>query len=618
MNVQPGETLDRYRVERVLGEGGMATVWKVQHQQLRTMHAMKVLRAAWGATSERLLLEGRVQARLHHPNIVTVTDVVEVFGSPGLVMEFVAGPTLEALMEDSRLSLEEADVLVRGILSGVAAAHAEGLIHRDLKPSNVLLAFTRGGISPKVADFGIARALGSENASDARQTRTGFAMGTPGYMAPEQIRDAKNVDARADIFALGCICYEMVTGRPPFSGKDTFDLFTAVCAGRFAPPASLRPDLPERMERAILGALEVEPEDRIANCDVMLECWTGGVALSKHAARGVELTGLYARCERLAARVEAASVGQTLVGAGNDGLEVSGQTIAPEGTALPALNLGEAHVAVPTRAGPEQPTLAPPTTPPVRRVDPAASSGKLWLAGAFALVGLASFGGTVLWALPRISGAAPPQLSNETTGTIVATQVPVEVQPISATEAVVDDSKSLSPSPEAALQSLPSPSAGPARGEEEAPKRTDVSRPAPIDSPPPSSASGASDTKPTSPADGRATSVAAGSADTDAAGTAASPAAVPAPGPADAPFAAAAPAETLPVTGKVVLSGDAKSVWLQSAAGNVRPGNVPPGTYRIKVFFEGVEPRTVGELTVVAGQTTTLHCQKVLSDCKVQ
>ncbi|MBT3219037.1 MAG: protein kinase, partial [Proteobacteria bacterium] len=139
MELRPGTSIDRYTVESKLGEGGMAKVYRVRHQQLGTSHALKVLTLTSPAIQERLLQEGRVQAQLNHRNIVSVTDVIDVNGASGLIMEFVNGPTLEALIARQRLNFAQVDELAQEIVSAMAEAHKRDLIHRDLKPANIIL-----------------------------------------------------------------------------------------------------------------------------------------------------------------------------------------------------------------------------------------------------------------------------------------------------------------------------------------------------------------------------------------------------------------------------------------------------------------------------------------------
>ena len=270
----PGTVIDdRYVVEDVIGYGGMALVWKVRHRDLGSEHALKVLLTRSPAVRERLVQEGRLQAVLRHPNLVAVTDLVVLDGGdPGLIMEYVQGPSLREILDDGALTLEQADALATGILAGVAEAHRSGLVHRDLKPSNILLEPGNGNYVPKVADFGIAKVLGDDDAGRFR-TRSNTGLGTPHYMAPEQVVNAKDVGQAADIFALGVILYELVTHRRPFEGDSQLAILNAVAEGAYEPPTVARPDLPEAMAKAIEAALRDEPQDRPATVEALAELW---------------------------------------------------------------------------------------------------------------------------------------------------------------------------------------------------------------------------------------------------------------------------------------------------------------------------------------------------------
>lgn len=272
MRLEPGTIVDRYRVEALLGEGGMAAVYRVRHEQLGRSYALKVLKFTHDDVRRRLLQEGRVQATLKHPNIATVNDVVMIGGTPGLVMEFVEGAALETLLADGRLSLRQADHLARGILAGVEAAHQAGLIHRDLKPANILLALDhRDQFVPKITDFGLAKVL--DDAQPKEATRPGVGFGTPAYMAPEQIRDASSVDHRADIFSLGALLYELVTGRRCFPGDDVLDVLNRVAGAEYVPITTYAPDLPQHLVDAIDGALQIHPDDRWQDVRDLVLCW---------------------------------------------------------------------------------------------------------------------------------------------------------------------------------------------------------------------------------------------------------------------------------------------------------------------------------------------------------
>lgn len=269
-----GDIVEKYEIEDLAGTGGTASVYRVRHRQLGTLHALKVLSVTSDAIRERLILEGRLQASLHHLNVVAVTDVIDVSGDPGLILEYIEGPTLEEALAQYSLTVEDAETLFYGILSGVRHAHTHGLVHRDLKPANVLLAVTDQGFVPKVTDFGLAKVLNLD-AESTGTTRTGMAMGTPHYMAPEQIRDARNVDQRSDIFSLGCILYELVVGERAFPGDDTLQVYNRVVGGEYVDPADLVHDLPERVAMAIRGCLEVNPSNRIPDADTVFAVLRG-------------------------------------------------------------------------------------------------------------------------------------------------------------------------------------------------------------------------------------------------------------------------------------------------------------------------------------------------------
>ncbi len=264
MKLDPGRTVDRYVVLEILGAGGTAMVYLVRHNALGTLHALKVLTLHSAAIRDRMLREGKAQAALNHPNVVAVTDVIDIEGQPGLLMEHIVGPSLERALSKYKLTMGDAEILFQGILAGVRAAHGAGLVHRDLKPANVLLQRTQAGFVPKVTDFGLAKLLAAD--PEVAHTRSGIAMGTPSYMAPEQVRDARSVDQRADIWSLGCLLYELVTRRRTFPGDEALAIYNAVTDGSFTPPRQVVSDLPDRVERAIHGCLTVDRNARIPDC----------------------------------------------------------------------------------------------------------------------------------------------------------------------------------------------------------------------------------------------------------------------------------------------------------------------------------------------------------------
>jgi serine/threonine protein kinase len=273
----PGTVVDgRYVVEDELGEGGMAVVYRVRHRTLGTPMALKLLTVSRGSVRDRLLQEGRVQAALRHPNIVAALDTVVMGESIGLVMEYVRGPSLYRLLSEMRLDWNQIDDIARGLFDGISAAHKAGLVHRDLKPDNVLIELAPGRLIPKIADFGLVKLLDTDGESKGR-TRTGTTFGTPEYMAPEQISDVKGVDARADVFSIGVMLFEMVTGTKPFADDDLLELFNKISKGRRPSVAALRPDAPERMVRAIDAALMTDRAARAQTIDEVRARWTEGI-----------------------------------------------------------------------------------------------------------------------------------------------------------------------------------------------------------------------------------------------------------------------------------------------------------------------------------------------------
>ena len=271
MELEPGAVARNYLVDGVVGVGGVATVYRVRHRDLGTVHALKLLRVHGAGVARRLLLEGRSQAAIRHPNIVAVTDTVDLRGETGLVMEYIDGPTLQELLNAGPVAVAEADALARGILAGLVAAHAQGFIHRDLKPGNVLLEIAGGQVVPKIADFGLARVL--DSVPDLHATRAGMTIGTPPYMAPEQIADARRADGRADVFSAGALLYELLSGNRAFEGDDVATVYDAIRAGRYV---ALPVELPERMRRAVASALNPDREHRTRDAATLLAQWVDG------------------------------------------------------------------------------------------------------------------------------------------------------------------------------------------------------------------------------------------------------------------------------------------------------------------------------------------------------
>jgi serine/threonine protein kinase len=256
-----GETLGPYRVLRILGRGGMATVYLARDLRHRRSVALKVLHPdlAHALGPERFLREIEVAANLSHPHILPLHDSGEVAGLLYYVMPYVEGESLrDRLNRETQLPVDEALQLAREVADGLAYAHGQGVVHRDIKPENILLS----GGHALVADFGIARAIGQ--GGSARLTERGMAVGTAAYMSPEQASAASHIDGRSDIYSLGCVLYEMLAGEPPYTGPTA----QAIIAKRFSDPVPamrrVRPTVPERVDRAVTRALAPVPADRFA------------------------------------------------------------------------------------------------------------------------------------------------------------------------------------------------------------------------------------------------------------------------------------------------------------------------------------------------------------------
>ena len=252
----------RYEVDRELGAGGMATVYLARDLRHDRDVAIKVLHPDLGAAlgGDRFLAEIKTTAKLQHPHILSLLDSGDADGSLYYVMPVVSGESLrERLTRERQLPIAEAVRIAREVAGALDYAHRHGIIHRDIKPENILL---HDG-SAIVADFGIALAV--QSASGSRMTQTGLSLGTPQYMSPEQAMGERQIDKRADVYALGAITYEMLTGDPPFTGSSVQAIVARVMTERPTAPHVLRDTIPPHVEQAVLTALEKLPADRFGS-----------------------------------------------------------------------------------------------------------------------------------------------------------------------------------------------------------------------------------------------------------------------------------------------------------------------------------------------------------------
>jgi hypothetical protein len=561
MILHPGQHIDRFVVERALGEGGMATVYRVRHVTLEARYALKILSIPSPAIRDRMLREGRFQATLRHTNIVSVIDVLDIHGMLGLLMEYVEGPSLAEWLAEYRPELREALAVFGGILSAVDMVHARGIIHRDLKPANVLLHLTDEGLYPRVTDFGIAK---SDRFSDI-STGSGATIGTPAYMAPEQFKDASNVDQRADIFSLGAILYELVTGRRAFKADNMLALMNDVARGEFVPPEKLVPGLPEGIKAAIYGALRPDPEQRIGDCRQLAAVLTGqtavhniGDAMQRRLFRSAAGTRAAERLIDDRRRREAGDTGAPFAGPAPD--RTFGQ--APQRVDLPpempfdeviGVDLTEDH----QRAA--APRMANPTVQPAILL-------------MFLLVGaLGLLGGVVI---AMISSA-------QVDGPVRIAQV---------------DGPAPSPTSvfaEAPRPATPTPAPGPGDPQPAAVAVTPAPAPPAPDPPPRPSPAPAVVVHAVAP---------------DPVPSRVHPVPIPAPVPV-----VEVPA---PRTGRVEVSGDADAVRLVGSAGEIGVGGaVPVGTYRIRARF-GDAWHDAGSVEIRADATSRISCDGAFLICR--
>ena len=265
--LSPGTRVGRYVVREQLGAGGMGEVYSAHDPTLNRLVALKVVRAdsALDKLQERFRHEAWAASALNHPNILTIYELGETDDARFIASELVEGQTLRQILRarPGRLPFTELLNIAQQMASALSTAHAAGIVHRDIKPENVMV---RGDGYVKVVDFGLAKrtmtAQGGADMPTALMTTPGVLLGTVLYMAPEQVRGLP-VDARADIWAFGCVLYEMVTGQSPFIGKTTADILAAVLEREPPPPASLRTDVPPALAAIIARALAKDPAQRM-------------------------------------------------------------------------------------------------------------------------------------------------------------------------------------------------------------------------------------------------------------------------------------------------------------------------------------------------------------------
>ncbi len=270
----------RYRIERELGAGGMATVYLAEDEKHKRKVALKVLKPELAAVvgAERFLAEIKTTANLQHPHILPLFDSGEAASYVFYVMPFVEGESLrERLDREHQLPVDEAVKITTDLAEALGYAHRHGVIHRDIKPANILLSSGR----PLVADFGIALAVSS--AGGDRLTETGLSMGTPYYMSPEQAAGDGHIDARSDIYSLAAMMYEMLAGEPPYTGRTALAIIGKKMVDPIPSVRRVRSSVPEAVDTAIMQALEKLPADRFRSVEQFVDALTADAPLRPSA-----------------------------------------------------------------------------------------------------------------------------------------------------------------------------------------------------------------------------------------------------------------------------------------------------------------------------------------------
>ncbi|MFH1438848.1 MAG: protein kinase [Pseudomonadota bacterium] len=295
-----GGTIDKYEILRLIGEGGMGAVYEARHSKIRRKVALKLLNQEFAQNAEvlaRFEREARATGEIGHENIIEIYDIGrdEATGATYLVLELLKGKTLQDLIDEKKgLAPQEAVDIMLQVLSALHASHSLGIVHRDLKPENIFLITLAGRKNwVKILDFGIAKI--KETGDAHKLTQTGTMMGTPYYMAPEQITGSRNMDHRLDVYACGIILYQCVTGKVPYNAPTVPGLVYSILNATPESPVTTRPGTPDELSDIILKSMAREPADRYQNVMEMAaaleEFGSGMMQVEEEKRRVDELSG---------------------------------------------------------------------------------------------------------------------------------------------------------------------------------------------------------------------------------------------------------------------------------------------------------------------------------------
>ena len=339
-----------YEIVRYLGEGGAGCVYLAEHMGLGHHVAIKTLYGRFvrdNSMRERFLEEGIIQANLKHKNIVQVHDRVDEPGFCAFIMEYVGGSSLDRYLRDRKSEIDIADMtrLFCEVLEGASYAHAHSVVHRDIKPANILLSVEEGVVTPKLTDFGIAKIL-----SGQQHTETGTAMGTIYYAPPEQLVDARSVDHRADVYALGCTFYEMLSGRVPFDGATVFNIMKQHIEAPRPDVCSVNPEVSQGLSVVLRKAMAIDPAQRFQSASEFRESI---LSVVRNTSNRISTTGLLSTANS----VSPAPADHRAGTAGTGSFSGATATAGHPRVTLP----GDPLAAAQTEGRPHSPTQSPPS-----------------------------------------------------------------------------------------------------------------------------------------------------------------------------------------------------------------------------------------------------------------